>query len=158
MQAFEIDADGYAVYHILAQSMIGPRREQAIALLGCAHAPLSVQDEILFSSFVMAIGAFLLTIPPVNLAEIYTRTHPPPAVRMDRIMHQAIHWCEQNERTALPAYMTKERFQMIMVVVERALGNPEHDWHTQTAFLKSEDGLKYLKALQVLVKAHVMSL
>ncbi len=116
MQAFEIDAGGYAVYHVLAQLMTGPRREQAIALLGCAYAPLSVQDEILFSSLVMAIGAFLLTMSPVDLAEIYTRTHPPPSARMDRIMHQAIDWCEQNERSALAAYMTEERFQMIMVV------------------------------------------
>jgi hypothetical protein len=158
MQAFEIDADGYAVYHVLAHLVTGPRREQAIALLGCAHAPASMQDEILFSSFVMAIGAFLLFASPVDVAKIYAHTHPPPAARMDRIMHQAIQWCKQNDRSTVAAYMTKERFQTIMVVVERALGNPEHDWGAQTAFLKSEDGLKYLKALHTLVKAHVMSL
>jgi hypothetical protein len=63
-QAFEIDADGYAVYHVLAHLIDGARRSQATELLSCNHQKASTQDEVLFSSFVMAIGAFLFVLPP----------------------------------------------------------------------------------------------
>jgi hypothetical protein len=54
-QAFEMDADGYAVYHVLAHLISGPRREQAVQLLDCADSPNSIQDQRLFSSFVFAM-------------------------------------------------------------------------------------------------------
>jgi hypothetical protein len=78
-QAFELDADGYAVYHVLAHLIAGPRREQATEILRCKHAQPRVQDEILLSSFVMAVGAFLYVLPPMSAdpCEVYNRTHPP---------------------------------------------------------------------------------
>jgi hypothetical protein len=47
-----------------------------------------------------------------------------------------------------------------MAVVERAISGirPENDWREQTVFLKSEEGSKYLKELDALVRAHVQAL
>jgi hypothetical protein len=110
----------------------------------------------------MAIGAFLLVLSasPVDLSEIYKRTHPPPVARMNWIMHRAKTWCNQNGRSAPVTSMALERFQALMSVVERAILpiNPKHDWREQAIFLKSESGSKYLKELDVLFRAHVQAL
>jgi hypothetical protein len=160
-QAFEVDADGYAVYHVLSHLITGPRREQAAELLGCTQAQPERQDEILFYSFVMAIAAFLFILPPtsVDASTIYNRSHPPPAARMSEIMHSAIGWCKQN-RPALVAVMTLDKFQTLTTVVSAALSgmNGGTDWSGQTAFLKSENGSEYSTELRAHVRKHIKSL
>jgi hypothetical protein len=122
----------------------------------------SVQDEILLSSFVMAVGAFLYVQPPMSAdpCKVYNRTHPLQAARMRWVMNNVINWCKQNDRPALAAYMTLNRFQTLMLVVATAISgmNGGGDWREQTAFLKSEDGSKYLKQLTELVRAHAQAL
>jgi hypothetical protein len=161
-QAFELDADGYAVYHALAHLITGPRREQATEILSCKHAQPSVQDEILLSSFVMAVGAFLYVLPPVSVdpCEIYSRSHPLQAARMRWVMNNTINWCKQNDRPALAAYMTVARFQTLMLVIATAISriNGERDWSEQTAFLKSKAGSSYLNQLTLLVRSHIQAL
>lgn len=161
-QAFELDANGYAVYHVLAHLIAGPRRQQATEILSCTHAQPSVQDEILLSSFVMALGAFLYVLPPMSAesCQVYNRTHPLQAARMRWVMNNTINWCKQNNRPALAAYMTVNRFQTLMLVVATAISrmNGGRDWQEQTAFLKSGDGSKYLEQLAVLVKVHAQAL
>jgi hypothetical protein len=121
-----------------------------------------VQDEILFSSFVMAVGAFLYVLPPLSVdpCEVYGRSHPLQAVRMRWVMNNALNWCKQNDRLALAAYMTVNRFQTLMLVVATAISkmNGGRDWRQQSSFLKSAEGSKYLKQLTVLVKAHAQAL
>jgi hypothetical protein len=161
-QAFEMDADGYAVYHVLAHLIAGPRRKQAMELLCCDHLPADAQDEILFSSFVMAVGAFLYVLRPfsVNSSEVYTRTHPPQAARMSWIIRNATRWCDQNNRAALAAYMTLRKFQLLMNIVSVAIVGMTggHNWGEQTAFLQSDAGSKYFKQLEARVKFHVQAL
>jgi hypothetical protein len=161
-QALEMDADSYAVYYVLAHLITGPRREQATSLLNCKHVPASVQDEILFFSFLMAIGAFLyaLSPTPVDLSKVYTRTHPLPATRMAWIVGHAKSWCGQNNRSELAANMMRERYQALMVLVARAIAGMtvEPDWSEQTAFLKSEAGSKYFKQLEALFRTNVQAL
>jgi hypothetical protein len=160
-QAFEVDADGYAVFHVLTHLITGPRREQAIELLGCAQAPPERQDEILFYSFVMAIAAFLFVLPPISVdaSTIYNRTHPPPAARMNEIMHAAISWCEQN-KPKLVAVLTLSKFQTLMTVASAAISGMSGvgDWSGQTAFLASESGSEYSKKLRAHFRKHVQSL
>lgn len=155
-QVFELDADGYAVFHVLAHLIAGPRREQAIKILSCGGRSVGMQDETLFSSFVIAIGAFLYSLPPASASpsEVYCRTHPIQAVRMRWIMDAAISWCKQNERASLAEFMTVNRFQALMSVVDRTMRQTtgHHDWRAQTAFLKSEDGSKYVNTLFTLVR------
>jgi hypothetical protein len=157
-QAFEMDADGYAVYLTLAHLIAGPRREQAVKVLNCEHVHPDAQDGILFLTFVMSIGAFLLALSPrsVNLSKFCTRTHPFPAARMDWIMHHATNWCRQNDRSHL-VKMASNTFQALMAIVEKAI-RPENDWREQFTFLKSGVGLKYRWELRSLVKAYVEAL
>lgn len=161
-QAYEIDADGYAVYHGLEHLIAGPRRKQATELLCCDHLPDSAQDEILFSSFVMAVGAFLYVLRPlsVNPSEVYTRTHPPQAARMSWIMRAATIWCNQNNLSALATYMTLSRFQLLMNIVSAVIAGMTggHDWSEQTNFLQSDDGSDHIKKLDVRFKRHVQAL
>ena len=160
-QAWEVDADGYAVYHVLADLIDGGRRSQAVGLLQCEAEQASVQDEVLFSSFVIAVGGFLLLRPPVAIDEVtvYKLTHPPQAARMNSIMQSAIAWCKQN-RPALVPWMTRDRFQALMSAAAKATWglNGGNDWHAQTAFLQSEEGATYISRLDECVKAHVKSL
>ena len=160
-QAFELDADGYAVYHVLAHLITGPRRTQATELLSCNHQPTSTQDELLFSSFVIAVGTFLYVLPPasVELSEIYNRTHPLQAARMNWIMRNAMGWCVQN-RPSLADWMTAHRFLMLMNEVAKATWrmNGGKEWREQISFLESDSGTEYSKKLETLVKNHVRSL
>ncbi|MGA9569232.1 MAG: M48 family metalloprotease [Candidatus Acidiferrales bacterium] len=160
-QAFEIDADGYAVYHVLAHLIQGALRSIATDSLGCKEWEEAKQDEVLFSLFVVAIGGFLFVVPPIPLdpSTIYTLSHPPQAARMNWIMYNAIGWCKQN-RPALEARMRQDRFQMLMRIAAGATWgmNGGKDWSEQTTFLQSESGSEYMKKLDAKVKEHILSL
>jgi hypothetical protein len=160
VQAQEIDADGYAVYHVLADLIDGNRRQQALGLLKLEEWEVSEQDNVLFSSVVVALGAFLFARAPsiVNNARIYSLTHAPQAVRMNFILHFALNWCKQN-RPHLQSYMTKERFQVLMRAVAVATWgmNGGADWSHQTVFLQSENGSSYISKLSECVKKHIRS-
>jgi len=160
-QAREIDADAYAIYHVLTNLIDGPARPSAIDFLKLHAEPASIQDEILFSCFVVAVGAFFFLRFPVAIdkASIYTLTHPPQAARMNCVMQQAIRWCKQR-RPGLEASMPFNRFEMLMnTMAEATLKlNRGHDWTAQTEFLRSQDGIEYFLQLDKLFKTHVQSL
>jgi hypothetical protein len=160
-QTLEADADGYAVYHVLANLIDGGERAQAVSLLKLEAKPVSVQDRVLFSCFVVAIGAYLFVRPPQALdnVSIYELTHPPQAARMNFLMHQAIFWCKQ-KRPGLEAWMTLDRFQRLMKgVAEATWGmNGGKDWVQQIEFLRSEDGAEYVRKLDRSLKAYIQSL
>jgi hypothetical protein len=160
-QALEVDADGYAVYHVLADLIGGNRRQQAVDLMRCGKQKDSIQDEVLLFSFVIAVGALLFAqaLSPVDAAVIYALTHPPQAARMNYIMNFAIGWCKQN-RPGLETSMTTERFRALMGAVATATWgmNGGSDWFAQTSFLQSDDGFRYIEKLDECVKAHIQSL
>jgi hypothetical protein len=160
-QAQEIDADGYAAYHVLAHLIEGERRSQAVSLLKREQENVRVQGEALFSSFVVAIGSFLFVRPPISIdsSRIYGLTHPPQAARMNWIMHNAIRWCKQN-RPELEGWMTRDKFQILMSAVATATWgmNGGNDWRAQTAFLQSVDGNVYIRRLDLAVKTHIRAL
>ena len=157
-QTREVDADGYAAYHVLSNLIDGGGRSQAVSLLRLDAEPNGVQDEVLFSCFVVALGAYLFVRPPITLdsARLYRLTHPPQSARMNSLMHQAIGWCRQN-RTALEAWMTPGRFQVLMNgVAEATWGmNGGGDWAAQVAFLQSEEGSEYIRKLGRSLKTYI---
>ena len=161
LQAHEVDADGYAVYHVLEDLLNGTRRSQAVGLLNLEEKPATIQDETLLSSFVIAVGAFLYIRPPIPLDNIgiYKLMHPPQAARMNYIMHYATTWAKQN-RPHLAVWMTNDKFQMLMCAVATATWglNGGHNWQAQATFLRSEEGSTYLKKLDESVKNHIRSL
>lgn len=159
-QATEIDADGYAVFHVLSHFIVGEGRSQAIKLLRCDQMQTSAQDEALLSLVVMALGSLLFVTDQVVIepAKIYELEHPPQAVRMDFITRNIMRWIKMN-RAALEASFTLERFRTQMMLAARAVWgiNDAHDWDGQMAFFKSESGSKYVKKLEVLVTALIRS-
>lgn len=160
-QAREVDADCYATYYVLNHLVKGSRRQHALCLLSLENGAGNAQDEVLFSSFLIAVGAFLFCRPPsgVDRAKIHKLTHPPQAARMNFIMHSAISWCKQN-KPELENYMTRDRFQKLMHAVAVATWgmNGGDDWSIQTQFLLSNEGAAYIANLDALVKAHIKSL
>ncbi len=160
-QAFEIDADGYAVYFALSHLMNGPRRKQAISLLACEHAHPDMQDGVLFLSFIIAIGAMLFVLSPASFdfSKCYTQTHPFPAVRMDWIMRHASNWCAENDKARLVP-MVQRTFQALMVIVEKASSqvSPANDWREQGEFMKSPFSSGYRREVMALVRGQAQAL
>ena len=160
-QIWETDADGYAAYHVLANLIGGADRSHAIGVLKLEREDEAIQDEILLSCFVAAIGAYLFVRPPVSLDEtsVYRFTHPPQAARMNSLMNQAINWCKQN-RQPLSAWMTPERFEILMrSVAEATWGmNGGTDWSAQVEFFESNAGSEYVRTLEQSLKAYIEGL
>ena len=158
-QAFEVDADGYAVHLLLNNLIAGNARASAVAIfLKLDEEPVSVQDEVLFACFVVAVGAFLYIRPPltVNSTNVYTLSHPPQAERMNFIINQAMRWC-QPSRVGLAAWMTLDRFQKLMRgAAEATLGDSGGiNWAAQTAFLTSPGGREYNRKLNGVYESHL---
>jgi hypothetical protein len=159
-QALEVDADGYAVFLVLNNLIAGSARLSAVTFLNFDAESESVQDEVLLSCFVVAVGACLYALPPatVDSAEIYARAHPPQAERMNRLMQQAMRWCQQVPPD-LVAWMTPPRFQELMTSsAETILGDGGMSWAAQTAFLTSTAGREYNQMLDSVCQAYVRSL
>jgi hypothetical protein len=160
-QVMEADADDYAAYHVLANLIDTGERALAVAALKLEEKDATLQDEVLFSCFVVAVGAFLLARPPVDVdkANVYKLTHPPQAARLNYLMESAIAWCRQN-RPSLAAWMTKDRFQRIMKAAAEATWgvNGGLTWEAQITFFQSEAGAEYIRKLGESLKAYAAAL
>jgi hypothetical protein len=160
-QILEVDADGYAAYHVLHHLTGVEGRSHAVKLLKLAAEGADTQDQRLFSCFVAAVGAYLFSRPPAPLdkRDIYELTHPPQAARMDCLMQRSIAWCKQN-RPELAVWMGPRKFQSLMGAVADATWgmNGGRDWTEQTEFLRSEAGAEYFKKLDKGFKSLLRSL
>jgi hypothetical protein len=160
-QVLEIDADGYAAFLVLNNLISNKERLHAVSVLGRDQQPSRVQDEILFFCFVMAVGGFFFTSKPhvIDSSNVYLCDHPPHAARMDLLMKSALRWCAENNR-ALAAWMTVERFNLIMrIIVQATWGmNRGQSWVEQNAFFGSEDGAEYFRRVGELMNRHLESL
>lgn len=148
-QIGEVVADGYSIYHTLANLFDGGRRT-ATTMLRLDSEPRDIQDEVLFGLAVTAIAGYLFLRPVPQLDEIavYKNTHPPQVVRMDCIMQEAMHWCRQNEPD-LQARMTPVRCQQLMrAAIEATAGSSGlQGAREQADFLRSQVGAKYHRDL-----------
>jgi len=159
-QVKELAADGYSVYHALANFIDGDGRSM-LRLIGLDSEQANIQDRVLFDLFVIAVGAYLFVRPAPELSQVdvFTLTHPPQAVRMNFVMLEAMGWCKQN-RPELQAWMTATRFQQLMNAATRAtLGmSGGQVWGRQAAFMNSERGTEYMRALAEGIDANRQSL
>jgi hypothetical protein len=159
-QAAEIDADGYAVFHVLAHFIDGEGRAQAIKLLCCDQMHPSEQDDVLLSLVIMALGSLLFVTDRVVIepADVYNLQHPPQAVRMEFITRNVMRWIRLN-RSALEARFTLDRFRMQMMLAARATWgmNGVQDWDKQIVFFTSKNGSKYVEKLEELVTTLIKS-
>jgi hypothetical protein len=149
-QVFEVDADYYAIYYVLAFLIKGMGRAGAVEHLNCATANSDAQDEALISSFVLATGGVLYAAPPVPLdtARIFQQRYPPLAARMNWIMQSAMDWCEQN-KPHLKEWMTLDKWRQLMLFATIAVSelNGGVHWGNQVSFLTSEQGAEYVRSL-----------
>lgn len=155
-QVEELAADGYSAYHVLA-NLIDNQVGSFRTLLKLEREQSGVQDEILFALFVVAVAAYLFLRPAPDLdpIEIYKLTHPPQAARMNFLMQETMGWCSHN-RPALEIWM-KSRFPHLMrVTAEAVLGGVAGAkvWSNQSAFLRSQEGAKYIRALAEGIEAY----
>jgi hypothetical protein len=160
-QTFEYAADAYAVVQVLNNLIDCNWRQQAVMLLNLDTQSTNIQDQALFSCFVVAIGGYLFSRPPdvVDSSNIHKLEHPPQAARMDHIMRQAVKWSKASH-PGLTAHITPDRFQSLMNAVGAATSemNGGKDWSVQTAFLQSDAGCAYLKKLDESVQTFIQSL
>ncbi len=155
-QIEEVAADGYAVYHVLANIMDSPTRPMLLAHLKLDTAQPHTQDEVLFSLFVVAVGAYLLVRPVADLMQIniYEETHPPQAARLNFLMHEAVGWCRQN-RPRLEGWIKQHFRDLFNAAAEVTLGEAgTRAWKEQTAFFKTEEGNKYTTAVGRAIDAY----
>jgi hypothetical protein len=145
VQAVEVDADGYAAYHVLANMIDGTARS-AVELLKC---------------FVIAVGGYLFTRPAraLDSVNVYRFSHPPQAARMNCLMQEAMAWCRQN-RPGLETWMTLNRFQMLMNASAAAVLGADGGaiWDEQNVFLRSYHGAEYFRQLDTRLKVLTASL
>jgi hypothetical protein len=148
-QVFELDADTYGAYHVLA-NLYATERAYAAELLGFDGSAPDREDQKLFACFVLAAGSFLFVrrstvLTPEN---IYRLCHPAQATRMDFIMRSAVGWCRIH-RPALAAWMNPDIFGRIMNTVATVMPGADggHGWAAQTRFLQTEVGDAYMKSL-----------
>ena len=160
-QVFEVDADCYAIYFVLAFLIKGEGRAGAVERLNCADANSGAQEEALFASFVLAIGGFLYATPPVPLdtTRIFQQRYPPLAARMNWITHSAIDWCDQN-RPRLREWMTLDKWRVLMLFAAIAVSelNGGAHWDEQTSFLTSEKGAEYVRVVMARFEEYKRSL
>jgi hypothetical protein len=158
-QAFELDADGYATYNLLAHLLRGPRRAGAIDLLNIAHESEETQDRALTWSVVSALYAFLmaLTLTSSVSVDLHSATHPPQALRLRWIVRNIAGWIWQN-KPSLAAYMTNERFMAGLNLLADDYDEGDVDWDEQMLFLRSPEGKDYSDKLEMLTRRHVQSL
>ncbi len=162
-QVREADADGYAVYFMLAALIDGAERAHIVSVLGVGDRPALVQDEILLSCFVMGVaGYFFVTEPQVLTREnVYSFSHPPQAARMTLLMQSVRNWCRQNHSPHSPLvdWMTPARFQDLMRRVAAATWgmNGGDSWSDQFAFFESNVGKEYFQQLSDKLTEHIQA-
>lgn len=160
-QTLEAGADGYAVYLVLTNLILGEERSRANSGLSIEMRSHGMQEAVLLDIFVAAIAGHLFARPVgvVDQTNIYTVQHPPQAARMNLIMHHVEMWCVQN-RPRLRDWMTLSRFQILMRGAAEAIWGVTGavDWAAQTAFFRSEAGTEYTKRLIVRIDEYKRSL
>ena len=139
-----------AVYLVLTHLIAGERRDGTLKSLGYSTAQNGAADEVLLSLFVLSVGAFFLVSSPAIFDDVtlYSLTHPPHAARMNQLMHNVQAWCKQN-RPGLEAWLTLERFQLLMGAVEEATLEMSggRNWSEQTKFFSTDLGAEYFRQL-----------
>lgn len=148
-QAQELDADGYALYLILANYVRGAARHSALDQVGVHSRPNSEGDEFLIKAFFVALTALFCSLWPENVpvASIYQLPHPPAPVRIDYAIRIAVMWCNQN--ASVPeSWFSAERFRAIYIAATGAIaGGARSQWDALVTFLRSEAGKEYDRQL-----------
>lgn len=152
-QAREADADGGAVFFVLADLLDGTSRPSTIAALDLDTAPVDIQDKALLACLIVAASGFFFIRQPVvldNIRENYRLTHPPQAVRMMSVISFAAAWCQQF-RPGLEALIMEGGWgiRVMSAVAEATWGNSrENGWEAQAMLMFSDSSAEYFREIQ----------
>jgi hypothetical protein len=148
-QAQELDADGYAVYLVLAHLLRGERRRSALALWGIQDAVGTDTDELLLNAFFLSVMAFFCafsTSAGADIKSLYESTHPPPAVRIKYAILVARMWSGQN--ASLPeSWFNPVNMQPLFRAAIEVSGASKAIWQDQVSLLSSAAGEEYERLL-----------
>lgn len=148
-QAQELDADGYALYLVLANFVRGGGRTGALLQLGRLDSGNADVDEFLFICVFVALTGLFCALWPKNICtgSIAKLRHPPAPVRIEYAIRVAELWCSQNE--SLPkSWFAAERFRTIFAAGAEAIDlATRQGWDAHISFLQSEAGTKYDRLL-----------
>jgi len=122
-----------------------------VDLLKLEDAPTGVQDDVAFACFVVAQAAFtfLREPEPIDQNTVYGRTHPPQPVRL-QLMSRFVLKFSGEFRPGVRDTLTQPRYQSLMDAVSRLMWtNGKHAvlWREQMDFLRTADGIDYVRAL-----------
>jgi hypothetical protein len=153
-QAEEADADGYGTYHVLANSLDGDRRFNAVETLELSGRSAEEIDRVVLLCFVIVSCAYFSTNGLVNVKkdDPWRGTHPPEAARLDYLMRHTGLWCQAN-RPNLVDLISERTFTEIMEIVSTETWGviSEVRWKEQAEWLASTDGQQYRKELSRLI-------
>lgn len=153
MQGRESDADGYAIYFLLANVFDGSQeRRHLLRLLGKDQLPDADQDGVLFAGFVMAAAAFIFAQKPQSFDghDLFARTHPLQVVRLRLMMKAAHAWCEQNRPALCPRTRGRQFHELIRRLAHAICGpSGQARWDEQLQFIRSDEGQQYDTAVEM---------
>jgi hypothetical protein len=145
-QAYEVEADGYAVEMMLNGLFNDNVGQFIIERL----KPSIDQREFILLLYILSVGSLLYWLPAATFdpARIRESSHPRGIARMNIVMRDIWRWCGENN-PELIQFVSLERFQWVMACVQAAADDAEQQtiWLAQGTFLRSDEGQKYLDAL-----------
>ncbi|HYL73072.1 MAG TPA: hypothetical protein VEU96_02650 [Bryobacteraceae bacterium] len=145
LQAEELDADGYSLYLGVAYLLRGGGRPTALQQLGRTDVPGTSGDELLLTSFFLAVMAFFCSLwrGSIDMSRVYQFDHPPPPVRIKYAIQTAQMWAGQNE--SLPSsWFSGPRFRPLFRAAADVMGGTARQtWDAPMAFLRSSEGNRY---------------
>lgn len=148
-QAQELDADGYALYLVLANFVRGAGRDSALAQMGWRDLSNIKGDELLLSCFFLALCGLFCALwhEDFSIASVYNLRHPPAPVRIEYAIRVAEMWCRQNH--SVPgSWFNAERFKAFFDTATRCVhGSAPQAWDTHVRFLQSPAGAEYDRLL-----------
>jgi hypothetical protein len=147
-QIQEIVADGYSIYHVLANLIDGSGRSW-LAVLELGQKENHIQNQALFTLAILAVAAYFFAHPASQWTDLYKLTHPPQPVRMNCIIEEALNWSSHNNHHELNASMTMTRIQQIMAAASEAASTPANadHWRELISYLQTGAGARYYKDL-----------
>jgi hypothetical protein len=91
LQVDELVADGYALYHVLTNTIISSKVNEHNLFYALNADGSILSDKQLLATIVVTLTGYFLTLPEVDLSpiNIYTLDHPPPPARVNSLMHEA---------------------------------------------------------------------
>lgn len=145
-QAYEVEADGYAVEMMLN----GLFKDNVGTFIIDRMKPSIDPREFILLLYMLSVGSLLFWSPAATFdaERIRECTHPRGIVRMNIVMRDIWRWCGENDPD-LVQFVSLERFQWVMACIQVAADNADQQatWLEQGAFLRSGHGEKYVEDL-----------